>query len=167
MSITPTKKKTSLWVKIALVAVGTFVIIAACSSMGRSTTPTPSFSPASSGAAAGASVGVPTFTYEAAAPAETVAPEPSAAPTGPLTTIPGTGTYLVGTDVVAGNYRSPRPQQMTGIFEGKGAELCAVDIKDANGKILDVKAQNSGQSLVTLVAGTTFHTTGCEAWVKR
>lgn len=161
MSITPTKKKTSLWVKIALVAVGTFVIIAACSSMDRSTTPTPTFATATSGAV----VEVPTFTEAPAeaAPAATVAAEPS----GPLTTIPGTGTYLVGTDVVAGNYRSPRPQQMTGIFEGKGAELCAVDIKDANGKILDVKAQNSGQSLVTLVAGTTFHTTGCEAWVKR
>lgn len=95
------------------------------------------------------------------APVQAPPTEPPAvvpAPTSPLTTF-GNGTYLVGTDVAPGQYRSPGPEESI-------APLCYWDLKDAGGTITDQGVAPEGPSRATLTEGLTFTSQGCQDWAK-
>lgn len=70
----------------------------------------------------------------------------------------GNGTYRVGTDVAAGEYRSPAP-------ENSIAPLCYFAVKTGE-EISDQGVANEGPSLVTLADGQTFESSGCQDWTR-
>jgi hypothetical protein len=81
-------------------------------------------------------------------------PPPAPEPSGPLTSFDD-GTYLVGEDIVAGNYKTAGP-------DAGGIGVCYWDTKkgdDFTGQ--DVK---KGPTRATLRKGETFSTSGCQEW---
>jgi hypothetical protein len=79
-------------------------------------------------------------------------------PAGPATTIPGDGTFLVGTDIKPGTYRSPMPES------GNCYWARMSDVGDDLGGII-ANDNSAGPSVVTIRAtDKAFTTTGCEPW---
>ena len=66
------------------------------------------------------------------------------------------GTYLVGTDIEPGRYRSP----------GVDGSLCYYDQTNDKGDILDQGVAPSGPSIADLKAGRKFKSSGCQPWTK-
>jgi hypothetical protein len=85
-------------------------------------------------------------------------PSPPPAPAGPATTF-GDGTYLVGTDVVAGSYKT------TGASPGCYWQL----EKNLSGdySALVKNGFSQGPDRATLAAGQYFNTSGGCTWVKQ
>lgn len=131
-----------------LIPIGTFVLGLAIGSVGSS-----------SGGATTASSGVPATTATTA----TATPQTAKAPAAPAQkkdTIPGDGTYLVGTDVTPGVYKSGKPAS---------GNCYWARLKDDTGSIGDIIANNNsaGSSVVTIrKTDRMFQTSGCETWVK-
>ncbi|MFD9444196.1 hypothetical protein ACFWBR_37915 [Streptomyces sp. NPDC060006] len=77
--------------------------------------------------------------------------------------IPGDGTYVVGSDIKPGTYRSEGPQ-------GGLAPSCYwARLSSTSGEAKDIIANDatSGQTTVTITAtDKAFTTTGCKAWKK-
>lgn len=84
------------------------------------------------------------------------APKPAA----PANSIPGNGTFLVGSRVKPGTYESAKP---------KSGNCYWARLKDTKGALGSIIANNnsSGPSTVTIEATDgAFQTSGCEAWTK-
>lgn len=74
---------------------------------------------------------------------------------------PGDGTYLVGTDVKAGTYRSPTPTSGNCYW----ARLSTTDGAGTDGILAN--NNSAGPSVVTIQkTDKAFNTSGCEAWTK-
>lgn len=105
------------------------------------------------------SLGVVTMALGSSKESPGVAPS-SAVPR--VSLAPGTieaGTWEVGTDVKVGKYKT------SGAVAGDIVPLCYWHVEKA-GTILrqGVKDKPGAQDIVTLAAGETFETTGCEPW---
>jgi len=75
---------------------------------------------------------------------------------------PGDGTYLVGTDVKAGTYRSATPSS-------GNCYWARLSNTDGTGDTSGILANNNsaGSSIVTIKASDkAFNTSGCETWTK-
>ncbi|MFJ4788333.1 hypothetical protein [Streptomyces sp. NPDC088794] len=90
----------------------------------------------------------------------------SSAPSGhkvPADGIPGDGTYVVGSDIKPGTYRSKGPQG------GLITSCYWARLSSTSGEVKDIIANNatSGQTTVTIAAtDKAFTTTGYKAWKK-
>jgi hypothetical protein len=105
-----------------------------------------------------------TVTAPAAAPQTvtvTAAPTTEAAPAGPLTTF-SDGTYEVGTDIVAGKYKTPGPGS-TDILDS-----CYMEVGDGSGSLggIDQNDNLTGPGVVTLKKGKVFKVSGGCTWTK-
>jgi hypothetical protein len=69
----------------------------------------------------------------------------------------GNGEYLVGTDVAAGDYRSPGP-------EGETFQVCSLFTEPAPANSLGMETSN-GPMRITIVDGTTVKAVGCQPFV--
>ncbi|MDH6513724.1 hypothetical protein M2163_009304 [Streptomyces sp. SAI-135] len=77
--------------------------------------------------------------------------------------IPGDGTYVVGSDIKPGTYRSEGPQG------GLVTSCYWARLSSTSGEAKDIIANDatSGQATVTIAAtDKAFTTTGCKAWKK-
>jgi len=100
------------------------------------------------------------------APAKTVTAPPKtvtvkAKPKAPAATIPGDGTYAVGSDIKPGTYVSSVPDS---------GNCYWARLKDTNGDLNSILSNNnsSGQSLVTILPSDKFfETDGCNTWKLR
>lgn len=107
----------------------------------------------------------PTITVtemEDAALADTVAetePEQTAEESGPLTTVPGDGQYLVGEEIKPGTYKTSGTDGFTCYW---------ARLKDASGEFGAIIANGnvSGQTRVALKKGEYFETKGCQDWKR-
>jgi hypothetical protein len=99
-----------------------------------------------------------------AAPATTeAAPPPPAPPAGPKTTIDGDGIFLVGTDIVPGQYRTKVPADSVNCYWQRS--------KDTTGSFQSIISNgNSGPNtpVVVTIASTdkAFKAQGCGTWAK-
>ncbi len=93
-----------------------------------------------------------------AAPAATT-PAAAPAPAAPAAvTIAGDGTYLVGSDVQPGTYKSPG---------GDGRPCYWARLKDASGNAIIANNFADGPSVVTIAkTDAAFETSGCQTWTK-
>lgn len=100
--------------------------------------------------------GIPPGTVTVTASAPAPAPPPSPAPPpGPKTEF-GDGTYLVGTDIAAGSYKSsgPRPG---------GVGMCYwARMKDDSGQNIIANSAGQGPTRVTVNKGEYLQVTGCD-----
>lgn len=97
--------------------------------------------------------GAITVTSSAPAPKPAAAPAPAA-----QATIDGDGTYIVGTDVKAGTYRSAKPSSGNCYW----ARLKGDDPAD-----IIANNNSAGPSVVTIKStDKEFTTQGCETWTK-
>lgn len=90
------------------------------------------------------------------------APVAPAAPAGPVTSF-GEGTYVVGTDIAAGTYRSTGP-----VSGGLGICYWERD-KDTSGEFSSIIANDLGEGPATVTISKTdgaFKTHGCNTWNK-
>jgi hypothetical protein len=116
------------------------------------TSGTSTASTASSGSGAATRAVVPT------APA-VAAPAPTA------TTIPGEGTYLVGSEITPGTYRSPGAKK--GFFE-----FCSYtrlrDTSGGSGAMIDMGTANANEPMIVTIAPSdgAFKSSGCEDWTR-
>lgn len=95
----------------------------------------------------------------AAAPAKTVTAEPKAPSA--ASTIPGNGTFAVGSDVKSGTYVSTTADSGNCYWARLSGDNGNLD------NILD-NNNSSGQSLVTIRASDKyFETSGCNTWTRR
>jgi hypothetical protein len=85
------------------------------------------------------------------------APAPKPAPVGP--TIPGDGTFAVGSDIPAGTYRSPKPDSGNCYWQR------SKDDSDSLNSII-ANDNTAGPARVTLHRGEYFKDSGCNDWVK-
>ena len=77
--------------------------------------------------------------------------------------IPSDGTYVVGSDIKPGTYRSERPQG------GLVTSCYWARLSGTSGEAKNIIAHNAtnGQTTVTIAAtDKVFTTTGCKAWKK-
>jgi len=84
----------------------------------------------------------------------------AAKPATPANSIPGNGTFLVGSRVRPGTYESAKP---------KSGNCYWARLKDTSGGLGSIIANNnsSGPSTVTIDStDRAFQTSGCETWVK-
>ncbi len=91
----------------------------------------------------------------------TAAAPPAAAPA-PADTIPGDGTYLVGTDIQPGTYKTAGPDNSAGDCYWQRS-------KDSSGSFDSIIANDNlaGQGVVTIRSSDgAFKSQGCQAWVK-
>ncbi|TXK36315.1 hypothetical protein FR742_40245 [Nonomuraea sp. C10] len=81
------------------------------------------------------------------------------AETGPLSTAPGDGQYLVGEDIKPGTYKTSGTDSFTCYW---------ARLKDASGEFGAIIANGnvSGQTRVTLKKGEYFETKGCQDWKR-
>ncbi|MFI7449976.1 hypothetical protein ACIBQX_20970 [Nonomuraea sp. NPDC049714] len=91
---------------------------------------------------------------------ETVTVEPEQAAeeeSGPRTTIPGDGQYLVGEDIKPGTYKTAGTD---------GFNCYWARLKNASGELSAIIANDnvSGQTRATLKKGEYFETKGCQDW---
>jgi hypothetical protein len=107
-----------------------------------------------------------TVTVTAPAPAPqtvtvTAAPTTEAAPAGPLTTF-SDGVYEVGTDIVAGKYKTPGPGS-TDILDS-----CYMEVGDGSGSLggIDQNDNLTGPGVVTVKKGKVFKVSGGCTWTK-
>jgi hypothetical protein len=111
-----------------------------------------------------------TVTAIAAAPAPTVTvtktatvtAKPKAAKAAKVAaTVPGDGTYLVGSDMKSGTYKTKGPAD--GSFGCYWARA-----KDSSGELNSIIANDNlnGSGVVTVRKGETFKSSGCQDWVK-
>ncbi|MFG1947712.1 hypothetical protein [Nonomuraea sp. NPDC048826] len=92
--------------------------------------------------------------------ADTVAETaPEQTESGPLTTAPGDGQYLVGEDIKPGTYKTAGTDGFTCYW---------ARLKDASGEFGAIIANGnvSGQTRVTLKKGEYFETKGCQDWKR-
>jgi hypothetical protein len=100
----------------------------------------------------------------APAPAQELAAAPEAppAPTGPVTSF-SDGTYVVGTDIVAGTYHTTGPAS-------NGSGLCYWEReKDTSGNFDSIIANDLGHGPATVTISSSdgaFKTSGCNTWTK-
>jgi hypothetical protein len=105
-----------------------------------------------------------TSTAPAPAPAQELAAAPEAppAPTGPVTSF-SDGTYVVGTDIVAGTYHTTGPAS-------NGSGLCYWEReKDTSGNFDSIIANDLGHGPATVTISSSdgaFKTSGCNTWTK-
>jgi hypothetical protein len=100
---------------------------------------------------------------ETAAPSTKKTPTPSEATKPPAGKIPGDGTYIVGTDIKPGTYRTDGPED-TAIPNCYWARLQAT-----SGEFSDIIANGNtaGPTTVTISASDkAFQTTGCKTWTR-
>lgn len=93
------------------------------------------------------------------APAATVTKTAAAQPAQAADTAPGDGTYLVGSDMAAGTWKT----------DGPDGPLCYWErAKDSTGDFSSIIANDNitGTGRVTVFKGETFKTTGCKDWTK-
>lgn len=114
---------------------------------------------------------VKTVTVEVPGPTKTVTVAPKApkakpaAPAKPASaeSFPGDGTYVVGTDIQPGTYRS-KPA------DGQLMEMCYWSrLSSLSGEMGSILANDiaKGQTTVTILPGDkAFETKGCDEWVK-
>ena len=89
-------------------------------------------------------------------------PEAPPAPTGPVTSF-GDGTYVVGTDVVAGTYHTTGPAS-----DGSGSCYWERE-KDTSGNFDSIIANDLGHGPTTVTISSSdgaFKTSGCNTWNK-
>lgn len=93
----------------------------------------------------------------------TVAAEPSSTPTtAPDGTIAGSGTYLVGTDIQPGTYKTAGPSGRTGLCYWERSSGSSGDA----GSIIANDAL-TGQGVVTIKkSDAVFKSQGCQMWTK-
>ena len=103
---------------------------------------------------------VPTISAPAAAPAAAVAPPVQ---NGPATTF-GDGTWVVGSEIVPGTYRSTGARE--GIFEFCSVFTYATDTAD--GEVLAVDSANANEPIRIKVSGKvkSVKASGCEPFTK-
>ncbi|MBX7431127.1 hypothetical protein JDV09_03230 [Mycobacterium sp. Y57] len=95
--------------------------------------------------------------------AQTQAPQSSAAaprPTGPQTTIASDGTYVVGTDILPGVYRTAGP-----VSTGRNCyykRLASFDSSD----IIDNEGAKGPQVVEILASDAAFSTSNCQPWQR-
>lgn len=99
-----------------------------------------------------------TVTVTAQAPKPKPKPKPK-----PAATIPGDGTFIVGTDIKPGTYRSkPAPDEYL--------EMCIWQrLSGTSGEVDDFIAGDMSEGQVTVTIRSTdkaFETQGCETWVR-
>lgn len=169
----PSKSRVPTWLWIVggvlllgvvLCCLGSCVAIVA--SGGSNTNPSSSASPSHSPSTVPTSSAPspdPT-TPPATTPPATTPPATQAPPLPPLGAVAQTfedGSYIVGTDVAPGRYRSP------GASEGF-IELCSVSTKDASGNMDDweTSAKTTAPVLITLKVGQTVKASGCQTFAK-
>lgn len=134
-------KKTKKWPWV-LGLILAFGLGAAVGSAGKTT-------PASSSAA-------PTTVTVAAPVGGAVAPaQPPAAPAEPKTDF-GDGTYLVGTDIAVGSYKSNGPR------EGGVGQCYWARLKDDSGSNIIANGFGAGATRVTVKKGEYLQVTGCD-----
>jgi cytoskeletal protein RodZ len=168
--VPPKKKNRTVW--IVLLAVAGLVALVCCigglSQLATNDEPdaTPSTRPTTVQPSTKPTTKPPVTT----APPRTTAPATSA----PTTEAPpivglksnpkkfGQGTFVVGKDVDAGDYRSPGAEESI-------MTLCTWTLKAKSGSIVGIGSASSVDEpeLVTLKKGQTFESSGCQAWVKR
>lgn len=118
----------------------------------------------SAGKTAPASTGAAPITVTSvdgtSAPAAAPAPAAPAAPAGPKTEF-GDGTYLVGTDIAVGSYKSNGPR------EGSIPNCYWARMKDDSGALGSILANNSSQGAtrLTVKKGEYLQIIGCD-WTK-
>jgi hypothetical protein len=94
---------------------------------------------------------------------KTVTAKPSKAPEPKVATIPGDGTYVVGSDIKAGTYKTTGPEEST-IPNCYWARL-----KGTSGDFEDIitNGNATGQTTVTISSSDgAFQTNGCKTWKK-
>jgi hypothetical protein len=103
-----------------------------------------------------------TSTATASAQGLAAAPEAPPAPTGPVTSF-SDGTYVVGTDIVAGTYHTTGPAS-------NGSGLCYWGReKDTSGNFDSTIANDVGRGPATVTISSSagaFKTSGCNTWTK-
>lgn len=95
----------------------------------------------------------------------TVQSAPAAAPVAPAQapkagTIPGNGTYVVGTDIQPGTYKSAGPASVICYY---------ARLKDTSGDFQSIISNNTSQGAATVTIAASdgaFETTGCQTWTK-
>jgi hypothetical protein len=80
--------------------------------------------------------------------------------TGPATTIPGDGQYLVGEDIKAGTYKTAGPAD--------GESCYWARLKNASGEFTAIIANDNirGLARVTVQKGEYFETSRCQSWKR-
>ncbi len=147
--VPPQKPRFGLGARIAMI-IGGVVLIAAvsrCGSGGSEARPTSSSPPAAT----------PTAARQAPAPAPTSA-------VAPATLGIGDGTWLIGSDMQPGTYRSTGAKQ--GLFE-----FCSWSTKagpSSNSDILDFGTANANEPMIVAIDSKVkaFTTSNCEPWTK-
>ncbi len=96
-------------------------------------------------------------------PNSTVKSSSTTAPTGPATTIAKDGTYVVGTDIAPGTYKTDGPVP--------DMNICIwYRLSDLTGDRMDssiARGQEPGQAFVTIEPGdAAFYTNWCQPWQK-
>lgn len=158
----------------AIVTSGIAFVIALLVTIGvaSSSTPTPTASSAVAAPAPAAALPAPLAPAPqpapaAAMPAPAVAPAPAApavpaAPAGPATSF-GDGTYVVGTDIAAGTYKTSGPAD-------GGIGMCTWErLRDTSGDAAAIITGDlvQGPSTVTISSSDgAFETQGCNTWTK-
>jgi hypothetical protein len=90
-------------------------------------------------------------------------PAPPAPPAGPKNTIDGDGTYLVGSDVMPGQYKTKVPAGSFGCYWARRKDTSG----DVNGVITSGLEKAGNQVIVTVVASDkAFATKRCGTWTK-
>ncbi|GAA1399230.1 hypothetical protein GCM10009639_38660 [Kitasatospora putterlickiae] len=104
-----------------------------------------------------------TVTATVTAPPAVTTPPAETAPAGPADTIDGSGTFLVGTDIRPGTYRTAGPG-------GRSGGMCYWErARSADGDLDSVIANENlmGQGVVTIKkSDVVFKTQGCQSWTK-
>ncbi|MFE7193938.1 hypothetical protein [Kitasatospora sp. NPDC057541] len=104
-----------------------------------------------------------TTTATVTAPPPAAAPPAETAPAAPADTIDGSGTFLVGTDIRPGTYRTAGPA-------GGVARMCYWErARSADGDLDSIIANENltGQGVVTIKkSDVVFKTQGCQSWTK-
>ncbi|MEV4557107.1 hypothetical protein AB0K51_08925 [Kitasatospora sp. NPDC049285] len=93
---------------------------------------------------------------------ESSAPPPAPAPSGPATSFPGNGKYLVGEDIEAGTYKTAGPA------DSVIPNCYWARYKDASGEFSSIIANGNvqGQTRVTVRKGEYLEVQGCSTWEK-
>jgi hypothetical protein len=151
------------WLLLTVLAVLAVLLIACAAALGSSgddPDPAPTTAPPVRTTAAPTSIDPTRAPTPTATGGPTTDPAP---PAGAAATIPGDGTFLVGTDVRPGTYRG-RPAADSPLGSCYYARL-----KGTSGDFEDIIANDNitGPSVVTIKpTDAAFKTTGCEDWVR-
>jgi hypothetical protein len=138
---------------------GLFVLLFVVPALGNSTSSSSPTTPSNTVASAPASVAA----AAPVAPLKAVDDAPAAVPSGPKTSF-GDGTWVVGEDIVPGNYRSAGAKE--GIFEY--CQITTHSDENAESPFLDWKNANANEPIRVKVSGKvkSVEVTGCEDFVK-